>query len=192
MLWEVFDSYGPCDWSATVKKSSVGTLRTLFFFLPTYGKSPNSCFYYCFLRIGVAFTGTNGDIMEIKTFGKSEKYVKSPNSKQFERVCDSEVNILLPLLRYKLLHVLEFDANRRRMSVILQKPSGNDALIHPLLPINDMIFTQLPWTYVIYWDSDDLCLPRQLHMLSSGTGNTEILLTCTLQPSSPMYLWQRM
>lgn len=78
----------------------------------------------------MAFTGTNGDIMEIKTFGKSEKYVKSPNSKQFERVCDSEVSILLPLLRYKLLHVLEFDANRRRMSVILQMPSGNDALIH--------------------------------------------------------------
>uniref|UniRef100_A0A7N9ALK6 Phospholipid-transporting ATPase n=1 Tax=Mastacembelus armatus TaxID=205130 RepID=A0A7N9ALK6_9TELE len=28
-------------------------------------------------------------------------------------------------LRYKLLHVLEFDADRRRMSVILQTPSGN-------------------------------------------------------------------
>uniref|UniRef100_H2S2R9 Phospholipid-transporting ATPase n=1 Tax=Takifugu rubripes TaxID=31033 RepID=H2S2R9_TAKRU len=35
-------------------------------------------------------------------------------------VCGSEVSILLRLLRYKLLHVLEFDANRRRMSVILQ------------------------------------------------------------------------
>ncbi|XP_056895462.1 phospholipid-transporting ATPase IF isoform X3 [Takifugu flavidus] len=53
-------------------------------------------------RIGVAFTGINGDIMEIKTFGKSEKY--------------------------KLLHVLEFDANRRRMSVILQMPSGGKVL----------------------------------------------------------------
>uniref|UniRef100_A0A8C9VJP2 Phospholipid-transporting ATPase n=1 Tax=Scleropages formosus TaxID=113540 RepID=A0A8C9VJP2_SCLFO len=30
--------------------------------------------------------------------------------------------------RYKLLHVLEFDANRRRMSVILQTPSGEKVL----------------------------------------------------------------
>uniref|UniRef100_A0AAX7UHS9 Phospholipid-transporting ATPase n=1 Tax=Astatotilapia calliptera TaxID=8154 RepID=A0AAX7UHS9_ASTCA len=49
-------------------------------------------------RIGVAFSCSNGDTMEIKTFGKLEKY--------------------------KLLHVLEFDPNRRRMSVILQTPSG--------------------------------------------------------------------
>uniref|UniRef100_A0A3Q3VTE2 Phospholipid-transporting ATPase n=1 Tax=Mola mola TaxID=94237 RepID=A0A3Q3VTE2_MOLML len=53
-------------------------------------------------RIGVAFTGSSGDTVEIKTFGKSE--------------------------RYKLLHVLEFDANRRRMSVILQTPSGGKVL----------------------------------------------------------------
>ncbi|XP_069009135.1 phospholipid-transporting ATPase IF isoform X2 [Embiotoca jacksoni] len=53
-------------------------------------------------RIGVAFTGSNGDTMEIKTFGKSEKY--------------------------KLLHLLEFDADRRRMSVILQTPSGGQVL----------------------------------------------------------------
>uniref|UniRef100_A0A665USL1 Phospholipid-transporting ATPase n=1 Tax=Echeneis naucrates TaxID=173247 RepID=A0A665USL1_ECHNA len=53
-------------------------------------------------RIGVAFTGSSGDAMEIKTFGKSEKY--------------------------KLLHVLEFDADRRRMSVILQTPSGGKVL----------------------------------------------------------------
>ncbi|KAK3533381.1 hypothetical protein QTP70_019327 [Hemibagrus guttatus] len=53
-------------------------------------------------RMGVAFTGINGETMEIKTFGKSEKY--------------------------KLLHVLEFDANRRRMSVILQTPSGEKVL----------------------------------------------------------------
>uniref|UniRef100_A0A4W6C3Z2 Phospholipid-transporting ATPase n=1 Tax=Lates calcarifer TaxID=8187 RepID=A0A4W6C3Z2_LATCA len=53
-------------------------------------------------RIGVAFTGSSGDTMEIKTFGKSEKY--------------------------KLLHVLEFDADRRRMSVILQTPSGGKVL----------------------------------------------------------------
>ncbi|CAL8256603.1 unnamed protein product [Merluccius merluccius] len=53
-------------------------------------------------RMGVAFTGSNGETMEIKTFGKSEKY--------------------------KLLHVLEFDANRRRMSVILESPSGGKVL----------------------------------------------------------------
>ncbi|XP_077462574.1 putative phospholipid-transporting ATPase IF isoform X1 [Stigmatopora argus] len=53
-------------------------------------------------RIGVTFTGIRGDTMEIKTFGKPEKY--------------------------KLLHVLEFDANRRRMSVILETPSGGKVL----------------------------------------------------------------
>uniref|UniRef100_A0A4W5NMN1 ATPase phospholipid transporting 11B (putative) n=1 Tax=Hucho hucho TaxID=62062 RepID=A0A4W5NMN1_9TELE len=36
-----------------------------------------------------------------------------------------DVKPIIPLShRYKLLHVLEFDANRRRMSVILQTPSG--------------------------------------------------------------------
>ncbi|XP_036372261.1 probable phospholipid-transporting ATPase IF isoform X4 [Megalops cyprinoides] len=53
-------------------------------------------------RMGVTFIGSNGENMEIKTFGRSEKY--------------------------KLLHVLEFDANRRRMSVILQTPSGDKML----------------------------------------------------------------
>ncbi|XP_034035363.1 probable phospholipid-transporting ATPase IF isoform X1 [Thalassophryne amazonica] len=53
-------------------------------------------------RIGVTFTSIKGDTMEIKSFGKSEKF--------------------------KLLHVLEFDANRRRMSVILQTPSGGKML----------------------------------------------------------------
>ncbi|XP_053539167.1 phospholipid-transporting ATPase IF isoform X2 [Ictalurus punctatus] len=53
-------------------------------------------------RMGIAFAGSNGENMEIKTFGKSEKY--------------------------KLLHVLEFDPNRRRMSVILQTPSGEKVL----------------------------------------------------------------
>ncbi|XP_016107925.1 probable phospholipid-transporting ATPase IF isoform X1 [Sinocyclocheilus grahami] len=53
-------------------------------------------------RMGVTFIGSHGENMEIKTFGKAEKY--------------------------KLLHVLEFDANRRRMSVILQKPSGEKVL----------------------------------------------------------------
>uniref|UniRef100_A0A674NXZ8 Phospholipid-transporting ATPase n=1 Tax=Takifugu rubripes TaxID=31033 RepID=A0A674NXZ8_TAKRU len=53
-----------------------------------------------------------------------EYYASSPDEKALveamKRVCGSEVSILLRLLRYKLLHVLEFDANRRRMSVILQ------------------------------------------------------------------------
>ncbi|XP_043087908.1 phospholipid-transporting ATPase IF isoform X5 [Puntigrus tetrazona] len=53
-------------------------------------------------RMGVTFIGSHGENMEIKTFGKAEKY--------------------------KLLHVLEFDANRRRMSVILRKPSGEKVL----------------------------------------------------------------
>ncbi|XP_069831223.1 phospholipid-transporting ATPase IF isoform X2 [Dendropsophus ebraccatus] len=53
-------------------------------------------------RMGVAFSGTNGEIMEIKILGKQE--------------------------RYKLLHVLEFDANRRRMSVIVESPSGEKIL----------------------------------------------------------------
>ncbi|XP_063772402.1 phospholipid-transporting ATPase IF isoform X2 [Pseudophryne corroboree] len=53
-------------------------------------------------RMGVAFAGINGEIMELKILGKME--------------------------RYKLLHVLEFDANRRRMSVIVQSPSGDKIL----------------------------------------------------------------
>lgn len=60
-------------------KSSVAVLH-LFKKKLSYPLKENSCFYYCSLRIGVAFTGTNGDIMEIKTFGKSEKYVKYPKS----------------------------------------------------------------------------------------------------------------
>lgn len=32
-------------------------------------------FYFFFLRIGVAFTGISGDIMEIQTLGKSERFV---------------------------------------------------------------------------------------------------------------------
>ncbi|XP_033847975.1 phospholipid-transporting ATPase IF [Periophthalmus magnuspinnatus] len=53
-------------------------------------------------RIGVTFMSSNGDTVEIKTFGKVEKF--------------------------KLLHVLEFDPNRRRMSVILQTPSGGQIM----------------------------------------------------------------
>ncbi|XP_077146551.1 phospholipid-transporting ATPase IF isoform X3 [Ranitomeya variabilis] len=53
-------------------------------------------------RMGVAFFGNTGETMEIKILGKLE--------------------------RYKLLHVLEFDANRRRMSVIVESPSGEKIL----------------------------------------------------------------
>ncbi|XP_064195014.1 phospholipid-transporting ATPase IF-like isoform X1 [Anguilla rostrata] len=53
-------------------------------------------------RLGVTFMGNNGENMEIRTSGGSEKY--------------------------KLLHVLEFDANRRRMSVIVETPSGEKVL----------------------------------------------------------------
>ncbi|NWW32221.1 AT11B ATPase, partial [Panurus biarmicus] len=53
-------------------------------------------------RVGVVFTGINGDSMEVKSLGKPE--------------------------RYKLLHVLEFDPNRRRMSVIVESPSGEKLL----------------------------------------------------------------
>ncbi|XP_046892694.1 phospholipid-transporting ATPase IF isoform X1 [Hypomesus transpacificus] len=53
-------------------------------------------------RMGVTFMGSHAETMALKTFGKSEKY--------------------------KVLHVLEFDAVRRRMSVILQTPSGATVL----------------------------------------------------------------
>ncbi|KAL7991015.1 hypothetical protein Chor_014445, partial [Crotalus horridus] len=53
-------------------------------------------------RVGVVFTGANAESMELKSCGKPE--------------------------RYKLLHVLDFDANRRRMSVIVESPSGEKLL----------------------------------------------------------------
>ncbi|KAI1882700.1 hypothetical protein AGOR_G00237590 [Albula goreensis] len=53
-------------------------------------------------RMGVTFMGASCESMEIQTLGGSEKY--------------------------KLLHILEFDANRRRMSVILETPSGEKVL----------------------------------------------------------------
>ncbi|XP_014638638.1 PREDICTED: probable phospholipid-transporting ATPase IF isoform X1 [Ceratotherium simum simum] len=53
-------------------------------------------------RIGIVFIGNSEDTMEVKTLGKLE--------------------------RYKLLHVLEFDSDRRRMSVIVQAPSGEKFL----------------------------------------------------------------
>ncbi|XP_072852346.1 phospholipid-transporting ATPase IF isoform X14 [Pogona vitticeps] len=53
-------------------------------------------------RVGVVFTGASTESMELKSCGKAE--------------------------RYKLLHVLEFDADRRRMSVIVESPSGDKLL----------------------------------------------------------------
>ncbi|XP_063080436.1 phospholipid-transporting ATPase IF isoform X1 [Cavia porcellus] len=53
-------------------------------------------------RIGIVFMGNSEEIMEIKILGNLE--------------------------RYKLLHVLEFDSDRRRMSVIVQASSGEKLL----------------------------------------------------------------
>uniref|UniRef100_A0A8C0JI47 Phospholipid-transporting ATPase n=1 Tax=Canis lupus dingo TaxID=286419 RepID=A0A8C0JI47_CANLU len=53
-------------------------------------------------RIGIVFVGNSEETMEVKTLGKLE--------------------------RYKLLHILEFDSDRRRMSVIVQAPSGEKLL----------------------------------------------------------------
>ncbi|KAF3827346.1 hypothetical protein GH733_002832 [Mirounga leonina] len=53
-------------------------------------------------RIGIVFIGHSEETMEVKTLGKLE--------------------------RYKLLHILEFDSDRRRMSVIVQAPSGEKLL----------------------------------------------------------------
>uniref|UniRef100_A0A8C7YMN3 Phospholipid-transporting ATPase n=1 Tax=Oryzias sinensis TaxID=183150 RepID=A0A8C7YMN3_9TELE len=57
----------------------------------------------------VEATKSRGETMEINTFGKRQQ-------------------LFLWIPRYKLLHLLEFDANRRRMSVILQTPSGGTVL----------------------------------------------------------------
>ncbi|KAM6221794.1 phospholipid-transporting ATPase IF [Rhynchocyon petersi] len=53
-------------------------------------------------RLGIVFIGSSEETMEVKTLGKLE--------------------------RYKLLHILEFDSNRRRMGVIVQAPSGEKIL----------------------------------------------------------------
>ena len=51
-----------------------------------------------FCRYGVVFHGTREDHLEVTFHGE--------------------------MRRYKLLHVLEFDATRKRMSVIIQKENG--------------------------------------------------------------------
>lgn len=53
-------------------------------------------------RAGIIFIGISEETMEVKVLGRVE--------------------------RYKLLHILEFDSDRRRMSVIVQAPSGEKLL----------------------------------------------------------------
>uniref|UniRef100_A0A8D2Q432 Phospholipid-transporting ATPase n=1 Tax=Varanus komodoensis TaxID=61221 RepID=A0A8D2Q432_VARKO len=53
-------------------------------------------------RVGFVFTGASVEFMDLKSYGKPE--------------------------RYRLLHVLEFSADRRRMSVIVESPSGEKLL----------------------------------------------------------------
>uniref|UniRef100_A0A3Q3E4Q7 Phospholipid-transporting ATPase n=1 Tax=Labrus bergylta TaxID=56723 RepID=A0A3Q3E4Q7_9LABR len=71
----------------------------------------------CLVGGGDPFSQVNG-------FSSShmEYYASSPDEKALVEC------LSLLCLRYKLLHVLEFDANRRRMSVILQTPSGGQVL----------------------------------------------------------------
>uniref|UniRef100_A0A3Q2D0S6 Phospholipid-transporting ATPase n=1 Tax=Cyprinodon variegatus TaxID=28743 RepID=A0A3Q2D0S6_CYPVA len=61
-----------------------------------------------------------------------EYYASSPDEKALveatKRYSIMTLKLFTPSL-YKLLHVLEFDPNRRRMSVILQTPSGNIILL---------------------------------------------------------------
>lgn len=53
-------------------------------------------------RFGIVFIGNSEETMEVKTLGKLE--------------------------RYKLFHILEFDSDLRRTSVIVQAPSGEKLL----------------------------------------------------------------
>uniref|UniRef100_A0A8C9YTG9 Phospholipid-transporting ATPase n=1 Tax=Sander lucioperca TaxID=283035 RepID=A0A8C9YTG9_SANLU len=57
-----------------------------------------------------------------------EYYASSPDEKALVESKVRSTRVSLFALRYKLLHVLEFDSDRRRMSVILQTPSGNSTL----------------------------------------------------------------
>ncbi|XP_038604598.1 probable phospholipid-transporting ATPase IF [Tachyglossus aculeatus] len=87
------DSLGESSWCANGLSSQ----------LEYYASSPDEkALVEAARRVGVMFTGTNGEVMEIKSLGIPE--------------------------RYKLLHVLEFDADRRRMSVIVESPSHEKLL----------------------------------------------------------------
>ncbi|KAL8188354.1 UNVERIFIED_CONTAM: putative phospholipid-transporting ATPase IF, partial [Gekko kuhli] len=89
-------------------------------------------------RIGVVFTGTDGESMEIKSVGRPERkplispqaecFALPPLPTQFPAPELGGASLLHPKARYKLLHVLEFDPCRRRMSVIVESPSGDKLL----------------------------------------------------------------
>uniref|UniRef100_A0A8C2ZX55 Phospholipid-transporting ATPase n=1 Tax=Cyclopterus lumpus TaxID=8103 RepID=A0A8C2ZX55_CYCLU len=82
----------------------------------------------CLVGGGDPFAHANG-------FSSShmEYYASSPDEKALveavKRCGYSKVSASLSFSRYKLLHLLEFDADRRRMSVILQTPSGLRTLV---------------------------------------------------------------
>uniref|UniRef100_A0A8C1WWJ3 Phospholipid-transporting ATPase n=1 Tax=Cyprinus carpio TaxID=7962 RepID=A0A8C1WWJ3_CYPCA len=57
-----------------------------------------------------------------------EYYASSPDEKALVEATKRMGVTFIGTEKYKLLHVLEFDADRRRMSVILQKPSGEKVL----------------------------------------------------------------
>uniref|UniRef100_A0A8C2ZWV8 Phospholipid-transporting ATPase n=1 Tax=Cyclopterus lumpus TaxID=8103 RepID=A0A8C2ZWV8_CYCLU len=84
----------------------------------------------CLVGGGDPFAHANG-------FSSShmEYYASSPDEKALVEAVKrcgyvrSKVSASLSFSRYKLLHLLEFDADRRRMSVILQTPSGLRTLV---------------------------------------------------------------
>uniref|UniRef100_A0A7N6AEF8 Phospholipid-transporting ATPase n=1 Tax=Anabas testudineus TaxID=64144 RepID=A0A7N6AEF8_ANATE len=80
----------------------------------------------CLVAGGDPFSHANGF-----SSNNMEYYASSPDEKA---LVEFKVNYLCAL-RYKLLHVLEFDADRRRMSVILQTPSGN-TMFYNLIVVN--------------------------------------------------------
>uniref|UniRef100_A0A3Q1JPD2 Phospholipid-transporting ATPase n=1 Tax=Anabas testudineus TaxID=64144 RepID=A0A3Q1JPD2_ANATE len=91
----------------------------------------------CLVAGGDPFSHANGF-----SSNNMEYYASSPDEKALVEATKSwlcwssefKVNYLCAL-RYKLLHVLEFDADRRRMSVILQTPSGN-TMFYNLIVVN--------------------------------------------------------
>uniref|UniRef100_A0A4W6C601 ATPase phospholipid transporting 11B (putative) n=1 Tax=Lates calcarifer TaxID=8187 RepID=A0A4W6C601_LATCA len=74
----------------------------------------------CLVAAGDPFSHANGFSNHM------EYYASSPDEKALVEAAK----------RYKLLHVLEFDADRRRMSVILQTPSGNTVFCCSAFSVN--------------------------------------------------------
>uniref|UniRef100_A0A8C3SAH7 Phospholipid-transporting ATPase n=1 Tax=Chelydra serpentina TaxID=8475 RepID=A0A8C3SAH7_CHESE len=72
--------------------------------------------------IGDGLWNANGIVSQL------EYYASSPDEKALVEAAKKLLSFPLPLPRYKLLHVLEFDPNRRRMSVIVESPSGEKLL----------------------------------------------------------------